>query len=163
LARLGWMWQQEETSQTGASFPKDAALHTNARSYALTPLGKLPHSFCSRLYSPLALIVSLSLRLSASMDSIKSQLASLVAGIPLDPMPGPNHSVLHFQRDSSVPHAPVRVHGLTTEQKRVRSISLLCTPGAFVGEVLGEVQNCKRVRFHALQAFLTFIRLESSI
>ena len=60
------------------------------------------------------------------MSSVKAHLESLALGIPLDPLPGPKESVLHFERDSSVPHAPVRVHGLTTDQKRVRIECLLC-------------------------------------
>lgn len=59
------------------------------------------------------------------MGSVKHLLASLANGLPLDPLPGPAAPVLNYNRDASVPHAPIRVHGLTVQQKRVRNQALL--------------------------------------
>ena len=59
------------------------------------------------------------------MTSIKTQLATLALGIPFDPIPGPQEPILNYSQDASVPHAPIRVHGLTKDQKKVRSPNLM--------------------------------------
>lgn len=52
-------------------------------------------------------------------NKIKELLNELKNGIPLIPLQDQNGPILSFQRDPSVPHAPVRVHGLNRDQKMV--------------------------------------------
>lgn len=108
------------TGRTQQLSPRDAGTaHTNLQEITFKN-GKCPEiskvGLCRKFLSK----IILGFTVSTIMSSIQSQLASLAAGIPFDPIPGPEESVLKYEQDPSVPHAPVRVHGLTREQKIVR-------------------------------------------
>lgn len=99
------------------------------------------------------------------MASMKASLATLAEGLPLSPLPGPAQPVLNYVRDSSVPHAPVRVHGLTTEQKKVRHRRCLSSRGyQDLSEGLGSLKNgveAKNFLFYFFGSFQSYSQSSS--
>lgn len=95
-----------------------AATHKHSRNFARC--GKFrENSFCHLCTGFLALFIHGSTG-RLVMASVKTELATLALGIPFDPIPGPQEPILNYSQDASVPHAPIRVHGLTKDQKKVR-------------------------------------------
>lgn len=54
-----------------------------------------------------------------STEQIRETLKSLVHGIPFELLDANPQPILDYVQDPSIPHAPVRNHKLTTEEKKV--------------------------------------------
>lgn len=54
-----------------------------------------------------------------SEDSLKQVLSSLSHGIPFELIDENPTPITNYKQDPQIPHAPVRVHNLTQDEKKV--------------------------------------------
>ena len=54
-----------------------------------------------------------------STDDMKSVLQSLTHGIPFEVLDSNPNPILDYCQNKSIPHAPVRVHNLSKDEKKV--------------------------------------------